>query len=427
MRIHCLGVSHNTAAIALRECLAFSQFQLNAALARFGCREDENWKALQEFAILSTCNRVEIYAVANENVFELLETFLSEVHGVPSADFSSATYRLMDAAAVGHLLKVAAGLDSMVLGEPQILGQVTEAYSVARRHGSAGKILSRLFQTAIRAGKRTRTETTIGHNPASISSVAVKMIAEQVADLNSARILVIGAGEMAETAAAALQKRGSVQITVANRTQARAQSLANRFNGQAATLESLPELLSEVDVVITSTGAPHIIINKQMVEAAMNGRPGRPLVLMDIALPRDVDAEVEQISDVRRFDLDSLDAHLEVALTRREAQVPAVERILAEEQQNFMTYLATLDVVPLITEMRQQANAIQEAELEKTLRRMPELSAEAQQQLRLLTASIVKKILHKPTMGLRNAAEDSRAPEYAEVARDLFGLGGTTD
>ncbi len=424
MKIHCLGVSHNTANVTLRENLVFSSHQLHAALARLGCGTEDQRQAVGEFAILSTCNRVEFYAVADKPIFDILETFLAEVRGVPIIHFAPVAYRLLDEDAVAHLLRVAAGLDSMVLGEPQILGQVTDAYSAARQHGSAGKILSRLFQTAIRAGKRTRTETAIGHNPASISSVAVKLIQEKLSGQMRPRILVVGAGEMAELAVEALQKRGHFHVTVVNRTLERARSLADRWAGRAAALESLPTLVAEADAVITSTGAPHTIFDRQMIETAMETRPDRPLVLMDIAMPRDVEVGVEQHPNVYRYDLDSLDVHLESSLASRAAEVPAAEAILAEEQRGFLDYLATLNVVPIITEIRRRANDIREAELEKALRKMPELPPEAQQQIQLATRSIVKKILHHPTLGLKKAAGDSRSADYAEVARSLFGLDG---
>jgi glutamyl-tRNA reductase len=329
---------------------------------------------------------------------------------------------LLDGDATTHLLRVSAGLDSQVLGEPQILGQVTDAFSTARRHGTAGKILSRLFQTAIRAGKRTRTETQIGHNPGSIASVAVNLISRNIPNLKSVRVLVIGAGEMAELAVEALRKRGVTDFTVANRTAAGATTLAERWNGTAAALESLPDLLDKTDVVITSTGAPHTIISRSQVESALANRPERPLVLMDIAMPRDVEPGVEDLPNVKRFDLDSLTADLETSLARREAEIPAVEAILAEEAADYREYLATLDVVPIIVEMRRQADAIRAAELDKTLRRMPELTPEALDQLDLLTRSIVKKILHQPTVRLRKVAGSSDAADDAGAARRLFGL-----
>jgi glutamyl-tRNA reductase len=365
---------------------------------------------------------VEIYAVTADPRFDSLEAFLSETQNVPIRDFSPQIYRLSDELAVKHLLKVAAGLDSVVIGEPQILGQVADAYSSARRHGTAGKILSRLFQTAIHAGKRARTETSISHNPASISSVAVSLISEKVPHLGEAKIMVLGAGEMAELAVEALRKRGARQITVVNRTKQRAQELAQRWDGQAEALEKLIELLPEKDIVITSTGAPHTIIQASMVKKAISQRPDRAMILMDIAVPRDVDPDVSRIPGVHLYDMDTLADNLEYSIARREAEIPQVKEILAQELASFMEYVTTLNVVPIIVEMRRQADAIRQAELEKTIRRIPDLPEDTQERIDALTKSIVNKILHSPTARLREEANGPNAVDYADIARGLFGL-----
>lgn len=420
--IHCLGLNHHTASIGLRERLAFTPHRLQTALARLGCGQDSAWCEIQELAILSTCNRVELYAVAARPIFDTLETFLSETQNLPKSEFSAALYHLLDEDAARHLLQVASGLDSLVIGEPQILGQVTEAYLAARRHGTAGKILSRLFQTAIHAGKRARAETSINQNPASIASMAVNLISRTVPDLAAARVMVIGAGEMAELAVEALRKRGARQILVVNRTLQRAQELANRWDGQAAALEMLLDHLAEADIVITSTGAPHVVIRRSMVERAMKHRPRRPMVFMDIAVPRDVDEEVQEIAGVRLYDIDALSTHLEASLAQRQAQIPKVEAILAEEQAEFQAFLASLEVVPLIVEMRKQADDIRRDEVEKAMRRMPGLTPEMERQIEALTASIVNKILHGPTTRLRAEANGPKAADYSDLTRYLFGL-----
>ncbi|MGD8634467.1 MAG: glutamyl-tRNA reductase, partial [Anaerolineales bacterium] len=379
-----MGINHQTAGVAARECFAFGPHRLESALARLGCGDDPEWDDIQEMVILSTCNRVEIYAVAARPSFEKLEAFLSQVHGLAVEDYTGWLYRLTGAESVTHLLRVAAGLDSMVIGEPQILGQVTQAYSAARRHGTTGKILSRLFQTAIHAGKRAHTETSISCNPASISSVAVNLVAKVHPAIETSQILVLGAGEMAELAVEALRKRGASQIVVVNRTLARARELAQRWDGRASSLESLPELLPWADIVIASTGAPHTILSRPLIEQAMQRRSNRPLAIMDIAVPRDVEQEVAQVPGVALFNLDTLSDRLEDALARRSAEVPAVEAILEQEYDHFMDYLRSLDVVPIIAGIRKQANAIREAELKKTLRSLPELPPEAQAHLDLL-------------------------------------------
>ncbi len=430
MHIHCLGINHRTADLALRERLAFTPERLGAALARLGCGGGNSLENIQELVVLSTCNRVEIYAVAPGNAFASLEQFLSETQQVPVREFAGSLYRLQNDEAIGHLLRVAAGLDSLVLGEPQILGQVAEAYSLARRHGTAGKIISRLFQTAIYAGKRTRTETAIRHNPGSIASVAVKLIEEVVPDLAAAQVAVLGAGEMAELAVEALRKRGVKQILVVNRTLEKASELAGRWQAESATLESLPDVLAWADILITSTGAPHTIIQPALVENVMvcregrrqDRRQGRPLVIMDIAVPRDVDERVEDIPGVCLYDIDTLAQGLETSQARRKAEIPHIEAILAEEHHGFVNYLHTLDVVPIIVQMRQQADSIRQVELEKTMRRMADITPEMQAYMDTLTKAIVKKILHNPTIRLRAEANGPKASDYAEVARSLFGI-----
>jgi glutamyl-tRNA reductase len=418
----CLGLNHQTASVALREKLAFSSHHIETSLARLGCGRNGNSHAIRELAILSTCNRVEIYATTTHLDFKPLEEFLSETQNIPLKELSTALYRLEDEKAVQHLIDVAAGLDSVVIGEPQILGQVTDAYSAARRHGTAGKILSRLFQTAIHAGKRARTETAIAHNPSSVASVAVKLISEAVPDLCAARVMVLGAGEMAELAVEALRQRGASQITVVNRTLDRAQELSRRWNGQAAALEMLLELLSDTDIIITSTGAPHTIVQASMVEKAMQGRGQRPMVFMDIAVPRDVDPDVDQLPNVALYNMDALSEQLESCLAQRQAEVPKVKDILTQESASFLAYLATLDVVPLIVKMRQRADSIRQTELEKTIRRIPDLPPGTQQHIDALTKSIVNKILHQPTARLREEANGPNAVDYADITRGLFGL-----
>ena len=422
LHILCLGLNHQTASVTFREQFVYTPTRLETSLARLGCGKGECFQQIRELVILSTCNRVELYAVTAGPGFSPLEAFLSETQNIPIPIFSSHIYHYQDEAAVKHLLDVSAGLDSVVIGEPQILGQVTDAYSAARRHGTTGKILSRLFQTAIHAGKRARTETAIAHNPASISSVAVSLISETVPNLPEAQIMVLGAGEMAELAVEALRKRGAGRITVVNRTLQRAQELARRWDGQAAALEMLLELLPEIDIVITSTGAPHTIIHRSMIEKAIEERPDRPLILMDIAVPRDVDPEVGNLPNVHLYDMDSLAAKLEYSISQREAEIPDVNEILAEELACFMDYIATLDVIPIIVGMREQADAIRLAELEKTFRRIPDLHPDTQERIDALTKSIVNKILHSPTTRLRQEANGPNAVDFADIARGLFGL-----
>lgn len=406
MHILSIGINHTTAPVRLRERLALGATETYALPDGLG-----------EVVLLSTCNRTEIYAASARPSFAGLQTFLAAISGVPLDEFSQHLYCACDEAAITHLFRVAAGLESLVLGEAQILGQVTRALEQARSQNSAGPLLSRLFQDAIHAGKRVRAETAISRNPASVSSLAAGLCERSVPDIRSAQIVVLGAGEMAELAVEALRKRGAKQLTVINRSPQRAQALAARWNAQAGGLGGLPAALADADILIASTAAPQAVLDAEMVAAAMSRRPGRPLVLIDIAVPRNIDPQAAQIPHVRLHDLDGLNASLEKSLAGRIAEVPHVEAILAEEIAKFMGYFSALDVLPLISDMRQQAEAIRRSEVEKTLRRLPGLGETEREHIEILTQALVKKLLDRPTRQLR-----ADAPEYAEAARALFGI-----
>lgn len=421
MHIISLGLNHTSAPIHLRERLAFSEEQISASLSRLSCGHIT--LSLSELVILSTCNRIEMYAASNTLAFAELEAFLLEVRGVSAHELHPHLYRLKDLEAVRHLFDVAAGLDSLVIGEPQILGQVTRALELARGQDAAGPTLNRLFQAAIHAGKRARTETAISRNPVSVSSLAASLSEHTVSNISDSRILILGAGEMAELAVEALRKRGANHITVVNRTLERAHALAQRWNAKCTTFENLGSALTSADIVISSTGAPHIIVTGEIIHQVMQVRANRPLVLIDIAVPRDIDPDVADIPHVRLFDIDSLNAQLEDSLTRRMDEVPLVKAILEEELFEFEEYLQSLEMLPIIANIRQQAEMIRAAELEKTLRRLPDLTDAERERIEALTRSLVKKLLDSPTRRLRAESTCPHAPEYATVARTLFGLG----
>ncbi len=420
MHIHCLGINHKTASVGLRERLAFTEDNLRAALARLGCGGVRD--TCSELVILSTCNRIEFYAVSAGLDPDDLSLLLSEMRGVPVEEFCPHLYHYLDEQAVHHLLRVAAGLDSLVLGEPQILGQVTNAFAHARGAGSSGPLLSRLFQSAIHAGKRARTETRIARNPASVSSLAASLAERSVRDLARAQIVILGAGEMAELAVEALRKRGVGKILVLNRTLERAQRLAQRWQAEASTFERMEEALSVADVLVSSTSAPHTVINPGMIARIMAERPSRPLVMIDIAVPRDIDPGCNEFPNVRVYDMDDLHARLEHSLAEREAEVPKVEAILNKEQASFMAYFNSLDMLPLIADLRQHAEAIRQVELHRTLRYLPDLNEAERARIEALTQALVKKLLDVPTNHLRAQANTPAGPEYAQVARALFGL-----
>lgn len=419
MRLQCLGINHRTAEVYVREKLAFQEGEIGEFLEK---AKSSLGVDIYEALILSTCNRVEIYAVADRPVFDALIELLTRERGIPLDGLSEYFYRLVDEQVVSHLLRVSAGMDSMVLGEPQILGQVTEAYEMGLRYGGSGKVLSKLFQAAIYTGKRVRTETAIGRNSVSVSSLAARRASEIVPDLKTAQITLLGAGEMAELAVEAFRKRGVEKFFVISRTINSACGLAERWDGQAGTLENLAGALESTDILITSTSAPHTLIHEDMILQVMAKRPERPIVVIDIAVPRDVVPEVGEIPGVRLFDIDNLNQGVEESLAGRVGEVPLVEQIIEEEYGEFNSYYATLKVVPVIAEMRKQADSIREQELEKTLKHLNSLGENEQAKIAAMTRSIVQKILHVPTTRLKEAAVGPEGEKYAKAAKALFGL-----
>ena len=427
MQILCLGLSHQTAPVELRERVNYHAGAQKAALARLGCGHASRPAELVELAILSTCNRLEFYAFTHTDRFEPLLQFIGETTSVPVTELAPHLYRHAQADAVLHLGRVASGLDSMILGEPQILGQVTEAYELGLSQRSIGPVLSALFRYAIHTGKRARTETAISRNPASTSSVAVKLAEETVGDLSAAHTVIIGAGEMAELAIEALRLRGAQHITVVNRTHVRAQQLADRWQAAALTFENLPDALLDADIVITSTGAPHILIKPPLVETVMRQRPDRPLAFIDIAVPRDVDPDVKQLRNVRCYDIDDLETRLTGSLAERQQEIPQVEAIIAAEAEAFMAWLKSLEIMPVISDLRAKADAIRRAEVDKTLRQLKDLSEADRQRIEAMSEALVNKLLHDATLRLKAEAGNGHAAEYAAAVRHLFALSATAN
>ena len=424
MHIHCLGVNHQIAELSLREKLAFTEEEIQEIYFNWRHRKDRSAPQVDEILILSTCNRVEIYAIDEGWKFSQLERFLCANRKVSSRDLEGHLYRLEDNQAIDHLFRVTAGLDSLVLGEPQILGQVARSYQLAHEQGVVGPVLSRLLQSALHAGKRARNETAISQSPTSIASAAIRLVEDLIPRLPAASIGILGAGEMSELVSSALLKHGGRRFSFFNRTLIRATSLATRLGGVAFSYAQLTDQLENLDVLITSTGAPDPLINYEMVWSAMEDRPERRLVLIDLAVPRDIEEAVREISNVYLYDFDSLQCFLEQSLAERRDEIPRVEAILAEERENFLNYLSTLEVVPLISAIHQQAEEIRKAELEKTLRHLPNLTVEDRRRLDALTSALVKKLLHAPINHLREEAGTPNAAQAALAARSFFGLDG---
>lgn len=422
MHIVSLGVNHQNTPIHLREKLNLSEAAASSALACLGRAEDMD--GIAEMVILSTCNRTELYAAGLDPAFCGLEQFLERTCQVQAAEFRPFLYRHSDHEAVSHLMQVAAGLDSLVIGEPQILGQVGRAFELARQCGATGPLLSRLFQSALHAGKRARTETSIGRSPASISSLAASLCEHILPGLRQAQVVILGAGEMASLAVEALRQRGVEKITVVNRTHERAFTLAKNWGAEAATFAHLESTMQATDILIASTGARRPVVPVDMVARVMAQRPQRPLVLIDIAVPRDIAEQAGGLPNVYLYNIDNLSQQLQRSLDQRAGEIPLVNTILAEEEAEYINYLRSLDMLPIIAGLRQQAELIRRDELNRTLRRLPGLTETERERIEAMTLALVKKLLEHPTNRLRAEANSPRAPEYADVARTLFGLAG---
>lgn len=438
MQIIAVGLNHRTAPVALREQMSLASCGLRMALeelngsARPSAASDNAISKrydLKESVILSTCNRLEIYGVVAseaESGWRSLEQFLAGLQGVPEEELQPHLYHLVGKEAIVHLMKVAAGLDSMILGEPQILGQVSKAQSEARSAGTTGPVLSHLFDMAAHTGKRARTETDIGRHTTSISHAAAQLVTEEIGDLGQLHMLIVGAGEMAEVAAQALQSRGAGQLSFINRTYSRAETLAGDFNGRALNWYHLPAALTMADAVICATGAPHIVIHESDVLSVLPERSDRPLLFVDIGVPRDVEERVGLLPGVQRFDIDRLQSVVDDNLAQRQAAIPDVETIIDEEALRFDSWLQGRQVLPVLLELRRKAKNIAEAELERNQYVLDEMAPEHQEFINRMVQRIVNKMLHEPTVRLKASAAEGNGVEYAHVLRELFDLGATT-
>jgi glutamyl-tRNA reductase len=426
MQILQAGLSHKTASVEIREQLALPEATIPTAL-RALCPDNGCGPGYAlDGAIPSTCNRLEVYAVVEcpERGQQDVRDYLAQVSGLPRAVFDLHLQVCQGEAAVAHLCEVASGLDSMVLGESQIQGQVAEAYQLAMAHGAAGPVINALFRTALQAGKRARTETAINEHTTSISHVAVELVSQIFDDLTQKRALLIGAGEMAELAAKNLVDHGVGGLLVVNRSAGRAASLAKRFDGEALGWDRLTHGLCQADIVISSTAAPFAILRTEAVPAAMHLRRNRPLFIIDIAVPRDVDPAVGEIMNVFLYDIDDLQQVIQANLAQRRREVPRVQAIIQEEVAGFLAWFRARDVVPAIVDLRQHVDHIRETELEWALQKLEHLSDRELNIVLAFSRRLVNKILHQPTIRLKRHANGREAYHYAEALRDLFGIGG---
>ena len=406
------GVNHRTAPIEVREKLSFS----GAARARL-LEELRSTSFLTEAALLSTCNRTEAYVVAAEDSVALIRDRFSEQLG---SDVSPFLYVRHDREAASHLFRVTAGLDSMIVGEAQIQGQVRDAWTSSRE--STGAALNRLFQHAQLVGSRVREETGIGRGAASVSSAAVQLARKIFGSLSGRRAMVLGAGDVAGIALECLRSEGVRLAIVANRSYEKAQALAREHDAVPMSYEECWQDLRNVDLLVCSTASPHAIVRVEHVAPAMRARGDRPLCILDLALPRDVEANVGELENVFLYDLDDLAAAASANLDSRKEDIPAAESIIAFEVEKYWQWLAGLAAVPVVTEFRSQMNRVREEELSLALRRIEGLSDEQVKGLESFSRSLMNKFLHEPSVRLRAAAANGRGLGVVDVAKYLFAL-----
>ena len=419
MHLTLVGLSHKTAPVEIREKLTFPAQRQEDALSLL-----TSSPSVSEAVIVSTCNRTEIYAVTAVGIDGpgAIIDFIADYHGLDRHELARYLYIVEGEAVIRHLFRVVASLDSMVLGEAQILGQVKEAYDHSFNNGASQRVFNKLFRQSFEVGKRVRTETDIGENAVSISYAAVELAKKVFDTLEGRTILVLGAGKMSELTAKHLVSNGVKKVLVANRTYERAQELADRFNGEAILYEHLFDRMSEVDIVISSTAATHYVVTKDKVAAARKGRKGSPLFLIDIALPRDIDPAVNDIADVYLYNIDDLNGVVSQNLEERMHEAELAEVIIAEEMATFEHWLESMEVVPTVSAIRAKAEAVRLAELEKAIKRLGGLSEKELATVEALSCSIVNKMLHGPTARLKKVAGEKDGYEYVEAARFLYGL-----
>jgi glutamyl-tRNA reductase len=420
MEILVVGLSHKTAPIELRERLNVPEQELPKPLEMMGEAAD-----LVERMLVATCNRVEVYAVTEGAVPKAAEAItdcLSAYRNVEKAAFVDKLYLHTGAEAVRHVFRVASSLDSMVVGEPQILGQVKAAYSVAQAREATGIILNNLMEQAFHVAKRVRSETAIASSAVSVSSAAVELARKIFGDLTGRSVLILGAGEMAELALRHLLDDGVRSVLVANRSYDRAVALARQFEGRAVTFESFRQEMVGADIVISATSAPHVILKKEDMQAVIHQRRHRPIFLIDIADPRDIDPTCNEVDNVYLYNIDHLQSVVEANLKERRREAERAEPIIEREVGVFLTWLRSLDVVPTIVSLRQRLEEIRGAELQKALGRIGDLTPDQREAITALSHAMVNKILHQPMTELKRRAALQDGHLYTNVLRRLFGL-----
>lgn len=418
MQFLALGINHKTAPVAIRERVAFTPEQMESA-----CLQLRGHQSIKEVAILSTCNRTEIYTLMEAGNVRPVLDWLSSFHSLPFEDLARYSYIHEDQAAIAHIMRVASGLDSMVLGEPQILGQLKDSYDLAKKEQLLGTGLELLFQQVFATAKRVRTETGIGANPVSVAYAAVNLAQRIFADLKTSTALLIGAGETIELVARHLKNAGVAKMVIANRTVERAQALADEVQGKAVALSEIPRELEKADIVISSTAAPLPILGKGMVERALKVRRHKPIFMVDIAVPRDIEPQVGELDDIFLFTVDDLKEVIEENLAARREAAEQAEQLILTSVQDFLRDLRVRDAGRMIRAFRQRAQQLAEDELALALSQLQQ-GQDAQHVMQKLCRSLTNKWLHDPTLKIREASAENRNDLLAAAAH-LLNLGAS--
>jgi glutamyl-tRNA reductase len=416
MRFQLIGVNHNSAPVEMRERLAIPESRLPDA-----CRALTAHPGIEEGMVISTCNRVELVTHTTNGAADL-RGFLREHFRVKADELDPHLYEYRERDAVRHVFRVASSLDSMVVGEAQILGQVKEAYATARAVGAVRAQLEQLFTRAFAVAKRVRTETAVGSSSVSIASVAVELAKKIFGTLNGKTVFIVGAGKMSELAARHLMAHGCATIFVSNRTYDRAVGLAHRFNGEAIKFDDLYDTCDRADIVITSTGSPHAIFRREHGEQFLTRRKNRPMFFIDIAVPRDVAPEMGKLDGIFIYDIDDLQQAVSSHVADRRREAERAEAIITSEVENFEARLHTLDVVPTIVSLQDHLETIRQAEIDRVRGRLGPLSPEQEIAVEALTRGIISKVMHTPITTLKTAAREAEATTVIEVVRRLFNL-----
>jgi glutamyl-tRNA reductase len=423
-----IGLSHRTVSVALREKVSALSFTLGSLDGAYGsaAQDREIPPAIDEMVVVSTCNRLEVYFSAAEpdEGIAVIEQFLAGQLDTGIAELETHLYRHAGGDAVRHLMCVACGLDSMIFGETQILGQIAQAFEDARMRGHAGPVLSRLFAQAVHTGKRAHTETTISRSTTSVSHAAAQLVLENLPRAADAKIVLIGAGEMTGLAARALERLGVGAMTFVNRTFERAEALAAEFGGTALPWSALESALVWADAVICATGAPHTVIYRRDLAAALAQRGERPLILMDIAVPRDIEDGVQNLPGIQYFDIDALRTVVDKNAAQRQAAGPHVEKIVLQESELFLAWQRGRQVTPVIRDLRDWAQTIADDELTTALNRLSGADERTREIVSRMAHRLVNRLLHEPTLRLRLQATEGNGDSYAEAVRELFALNG---